>query len=436
MRPVALVILAACTAEEMVTPFDVEPVPFEEAVESATEPVDGTVALRTPLGFGVDPLIPGQRTTLEVTGLAPGETTYVAYSLYGTGNGICPPAMGGVCLNLLSPVQLLGTAVADAGGVAVLTPMVPANAPIGMQVSLQAVAIRGIGGAQTVKSPAITELVQAVPAGDDFAHVPAAVDLLFVIDDSCSMFEEQTNLANSFGPMLQAIAAIDLSMHVGVVTTDMVDPSKSGRLQRDNSGNLWIDDANPAPATSFAQMAAVGTYGSAYEEGLRAMSASLNVAANAGFRRPEAQYAVVVVSDEEDQSTGMTPNSAANVIFGQEAHPGDGTFTSIVTPRLNCVPNGVSPGNRYLQTTSLVGGAEESICAADYSPALIDLTSLWWTSQPYVLSAVPANPGAIAVTVDGQPVAAADWVYDAVENTIRFTNGFAPVAGAAVHVDY
>lgn len=438
MRPSFLLLLAAaCAPTEEIEPFDVDTVPLEEVLgdELAGSSV---VAPRAPLILTVDPLVAGQSATLEVSSLAPGETTYIAYSLYGTGNGICPAAMGGQCLNLLSPVVLLATVQADATGVATFSAPVPAAAPVGLAVSFQAVAIRGLGGAQTVKSPAVTEVVAGGAPGDDFVHVPASVDLLFVLDDSCSMSLAQQNLANSFPATLATLTGLALDYHVGVVTTDMTMPTKSGRLQPDAQGHRYLEPTTTQPALAFGQMANVGTNGSGIEEGLAAFEASLDpaIAVNAGFRRVDAQYAVVVVSDEDDQSANVGPNQAASTMRAEASHPGDSTFSSIVTPVGGCVPNGVTVGTRYLNTTALVGGETESICVANYAPVLDDLVITWWTSQPYVLSARPANPATIAVTVDGVPVAAGDWEYEPIENAVRFTNGFGPAAGAAVHVTY
>jgi hypothetical protein len=58
------------------------------------------------------------------------------------------------------------------------------------------------------------------------------LDLLVVVDDSCSMLSEQYLLAEAAGSILDPL--LDLGpdlVHVGVVTTDMDSPYKSGRLR-------------------------------------------------------------------------------------------------------------------------------------------------------------------------------------------------------------
>ena len=69
----------------------------------------------------------------------------------------------------------------------------------------------------------------------------AAVDMLFVIDDSCSMSEEQGLLSQRFDVLLKKANALGIDYHIGVTTTD-VTGSRGGagarrahpsRVQRD-----------------------------------------------------------------------------------------------------------------------------------------------------------------------------------------------------------
>lgn len=57
------------------------------------------------------------------------------------------------------------------------------------------------------------------------------VDLLVVIDNSCSMVEEQDNLARNFDALLARFVEADVNWRVGVTTTDIEDDRYRGRLQ-------------------------------------------------------------------------------------------------------------------------------------------------------------------------------------------------------------
>lgn len=111
------------------------------------------------LDFVQSALVRGFNASFIVTDAEPGERTYFVYSLAGVGAGPCPPALGGLCLDLLNPVTLLGSAIADATGEARLSMRVPANAPL-VNVHTQAAIARGVDGADSVKSTTITDSIQ------------------------------------------------------------------------------------------------------------------------------------------------------------------------------------------------------------------------------------------------------------------------------------
>ncbi|MCA9492862.1 MAG: hypothetical protein KC621_23180 [Myxococcales bacterium] len=432
-RAVVVLVLAGCAdSVEDTAMFDVGPVP-DAMVEGAD-----VVGLRSGLTLEV-PAMLGRGTTEEVVvgGLAPNEQVNVFFSTAGVGPGPCPASMGGQCFDIVGPVQPLGTPTAGADGIARLQVPIGANVPIGTSAGVQAVAIRGLGGAQTVTSNTVVTTVTRQRT-DTYNHFPPSIDLLFVIDDSCSMADEQARLANSFSSLLPVLSGFSMDYHVGVVTTDMNARDERGRLREDNSGDRWIEPSDANQAVKFAQMAEVGTDGTTDEEGFGAMIASINDFGNtynAGFRRDDAQYAVVVVSDENEHSTFISVDDAEAFLGNQETWNGDASFTSIVTPLAGC-PTGDEPGDKYLGLTNRVGGAKGSICAANYAPTLLSMSQGWWTSEPFELTRAPLDPATMDVTLDGVSVDPADWVWDDEQGTVRFTHGFAPAPGSSVRVTY
>jgi len=169
------------------------------------------------------------------------------------------------------------------------------------------------------------------------------VDLLFIIDNSGSMVGEQVQLAESFADFVDVLADAGVDFRLGVITPGMEsegcpactvdspyscmnESGESGRLQQ-RLGHLdsYLDDVavfsfdedeacrivRPENldcfynAASQAGVALVGLNGCGYERGLAAMRAALdpqglNAEFNAGFVRPNARLAVVVMSNEED----------------------------------------------------------------------------------------------------------------------------------------
>lgn len=108
-----------------------------------------------PLTLSQGPLQRGQTASFTVTGAAAGERVYYLYSFNGTGCGPCPGKIGGLCLDLRTPLTLFGQKTADGAGTAVLNGPVPPTAPL-VDISTQAVVRRGPGGADSVKSNPVT----------------------------------------------------------------------------------------------------------------------------------------------------------------------------------------------------------------------------------------------------------------------------------------
>jgi len=110
--------------------------------------------------FTQDPLIRTQPATLTVTGAGPGERVYFAYSMTGAAPaGFKPWMLGGMCLDLLAPVSLIGSSTANGSGEASLTIFIPAGAPP-VPVWTQAVILRGIGNEDSVKSNYVEDQIQ------------------------------------------------------------------------------------------------------------------------------------------------------------------------------------------------------------------------------------------------------------------------------------
>ncbi|MFT4627850.1 MAG: hypothetical protein ACI8PZ_006540 [Myxococcota bacterium] len=106
-------------------------------------------------------MVPGEVASFQVIGAVPGETVYIVRSFAGVGPGICPGIIGGTCMGIRGAVAVLATGVADGLGEAVITFTVPLGAPIGAELSTQAVAIRGLGGASSALSPARADVVRS-----------------------------------------------------------------------------------------------------------------------------------------------------------------------------------------------------------------------------------------------------------------------------------
>jgi len=158
--------------------------------------------------------------------------------------------------------------------------------------------------------------------------LPPAVqtDILFVIDDSGSMAEEQEKVASELEGFVSALATgpVTNDFRVGVVTTAVSQharqscdedapgalvrfPEASGRLQpatlpgEEEEGPRVLDWQDPDLIERFSALVRRGTGGTGQEMGLEAMRLALTEA-NPDFLRPGARLLVVVVTDEDDCS--------------------------------------------------------------------------------------------------------------------------------------
>ena len=167
------------------------------------------------------------------------------------------------------------------------------------------------------------------------------VDLLFVIDNSGSMADEQINLVQSFPGFISAMQtelAEASGYNIGVVTTDLyIFDVSCGPV---SIGNLVVQTGGPNSSNStcgpyqsggaymteqdnladkFSCAAQVGTGGSGDERPMEAMTTALSPAlvdaggCNEGFLREDALLVVVIITDEEDdheteaEACNMTP---------------------------------------------------------------------------------------------------------------------------------
>jgi hypothetical protein len=195
-----------------------------------------------------------------------------------------------------------------------------------------------------------------------------AIDILFVIDDSGSMSEEQQALADGFykdscpfltdavpyvpaheknpteerlaelAPMcgfIQLLGAFDREFQVGIITTTVDEcdnryglapdgwgrRSRRGCLMRATDGDSIFSPSDEGLHDRFRQaLASVGTWGSGFERGLDAAQIFLDPDAVRApgcsddldaFLRPEADLAVVFLTDEDDCSRdGPLPEGA------------------------------------------------------------------------------------------------------------------------------
>lgn len=173
--------------------------------------------------------------------------------------------------------------------------------------------------------------------------VPQKTDILFVIDNSDSMAEEQAGIASelpAFIDQLKQGAGIEQDFRVGLITTSVYQnalvsgqlyyqdyPDQAGRLQPvpdaapdggvvlGTGSERYLEASDPALIDKFTRLVRQGTGGSGQETPFEAVRLATGPLAqtpladggNGGFFRDGARLLVVVVSDEDDCSEEAPP---------------------------------------------------------------------------------------------------------------------------------
>ncbi len=281
----------------------------------------------------------------------------------------------------------------------------------------------------TISTQTVTETFTQAP-------VPG-VDVLFVIDSTGSMAEEQAGFGAAAGGFVASLDALGLDYQIGVTSMDVAD---EGALL----GVPWIltpDDEGLA--ADLAKNLAVGTGSTPPSAGLDAAALALTdpLGFNIGFRRPDASLQVVFVSDADDDSgpvLGADPVSAFEAMLSTEAS-GNG-LTARASAVVGDVPGGCTgtsgtalPGTRYAKVAADSGGTVASICAGDFSSiaAAIGAGSAdWQLSFPLQADPIAGSAKVYVNTV----LVESGWVIDDAGPALVFQT--APPPDALISVTY
>ncbi len=300
---------------------------------------------------------------------------------------------------------------------------------------------------------------------DVFYQEPSnEVDILWVVDNSQSMADEQAEVALRFREFITSIEDANLDFHIGIVTTDL-DPDNPDRgdLVAPDGGTPYITPDTDNYETLFQYRVQVGIDGSDREKGIGAAYEALTEprlsGANEGFRRPDATLSIIYVSDENDCTDDGRLDRYAD---GQACYDHDDQLVSvrslidryeadlapdsarllvsaIVGPKITDGCDGAVPGFRYLSMAAAFGGIQGSICEEDFSGIMENLgLQASGVLDSFQLSE-PAVEETIEVSVDDEPVEpdpTDGWTYDDEYWILYFHGDAVPPRGSKITVHY
>lgn len=294
-----------------------------------------------------------------------------------------------------------------------------------------------------------------------------AVDVLFVVDDTASMAEVQSRFAAAATSFVQPLVARpDVDARIAVISTDMDDPSRRGRIV----GPVLHSLDGIGIASGLQSAIVVGTAGSARESGFEAAWAAitppLSTHDNGSFRRASARLVIVILSDEDDCSDegalpsddpaacasmpeSLVPVSTWLLRFqGLEDNPWDLSVHAVVETGAIAESEGcgtTNPGVRYMEMAERTGGIVAAWCddAADVFSRLGREAAGY--RQAFPLSRTPVQEsirvevqpdGGTASPVPEDPAGVEGWSYDSAANTIHLWGTSVPPIGTTLRIRY
>lgn len=265
-------------------------------------------------------------------------------------------------------------------------------------------------------------------------EVSSKLDIMWVIDNSGSMADEQEALVRNFSAFIHEFINKNIDFKMAITTTDGT-ATKKGLMVPNSDVALTSAKAASDPTTffnNFASMITVGTRGSGNEKGLEGTEGFLNRYGST-FLRPDAYLAVVIVSDEEDQSAKV-PSFYTDYLKSFKATAGLVKMYSIVDTGLTNSGTGIKTGfQRYADATNLTAGIVSNI-RDDFAQILATMgDSLISLLDSFALASDPI-PGTLKVYIDD--VLTTDYTFDAASRSIKFAQGNLPAVGARIRVTY
>jgi hypothetical protein len=309
------------------------------------------------------------------------------------------------------------------------------------------------------------------------------IDVLAVVDDSCSMGEEQGALVAYMPFFINVLINYGMDFQIGVLRGDL-----SANVPGLLVGNPpWVDLMTPDPINEFQnRVLSLGSSGAgSCESGLAAVWDALHDPLisneNAGFLRDDAGLAILVVSDEDDQAaTGTCGRPEAAPLEWADWLDSEFGLGSVATAFIagfsmadQSTPQVCNGGGgsadaaaQYRIAADLMRGSTYSICEPDWSGYLENFGlaiaaaagASWlvlsdqpaWDDRDWDLDGNTYEP-VLEVWLDRQdgngmqevepawsedPDAYHPWIYDADINGISFLSGMSPSPAWPMTVRY
>jgi hypothetical protein len=229
-----------------------------------------------------------------------------------------------------------------------------------------------------------------------------------------------------------------------------------------NNDLLYLSGATEGAKEIFQEMVAQGTSGSGIEMGLEAVRLAIEpdmlAGHNAGFIREDANFNILVVSDEEDSS----PDPVDAYLRAFASLKGEAAFRDHSLMNISAVVGSDPPefageascvsvngaavyGHRYVDAVAQTGGLVDSICDEDFSPLVSQLgLTLSGLQAEFELSRFPVIESLRVAIYDSPNTESkvrdltldTDYTYVEERNSLRFEFGQVPESEQYIVAEY
>ncbi len=255
---------------------------------------------------------------------------------------------------------------------------------------------------------------------DSFTQAGAyeAIDILWVIDRSCSMNDNDTEVIAGVEAMMNSLSP-DVNWRLQMITTGLQAQPNTFPLTQGSTSKDALYMLAGLPSDHL-------------EQGFTAVQDYIEYDAYAQtWLRPYAALLVVFVSDEEEQSK----MSAADFTAWYKYQRGSVYLSSIVnveTADSVCLSLAqANVGYKYMEAANHFNGNIIDICSTDWSAGVEEATQRLEPVDQWALTHVPALE-TLVVFIDGLPDYG--WEYDEETNKVYFDT--APPEAALVEISY
>ena len=235
-------------------------------------------------------------------------------------------------------------------------------------------------------------------------------DILFIIDNSCSMSQEQDLMSENMETFVEKLVLSEVDFQAAVITTDDITPI---------GGVMYGDDFDVV--SQLASAVDVGNGGNSIEKGQeKAMEAIdlLGPLSPGKFVREDAFLSIVVVSDEDDASplTEVEYYDFFMSIKDPDMFAWHSVVATGILPTDPAICNPSATGFRYMDQSFYTYGVVLDICG-DWGESLTVLAeSSYRIEDTYPLTR-DAISTSIKVSVDGVELTEG-WVYNDISNVV------------------